>query len=139
MSGTHRHQVDLDAINVKVGRNIEKRRKTLRMSQSDLGRAVGVTFQQIHKYETGETRLPVDKLYLMCKQLDISIQMLFDGVQELLTRDFPRSATATSEVMCAHELESLVKFYVSINDQKTRKSIVSLIKDVSTICKKVEQ
>jgi DNA-binding transcriptional regulator YiaG len=72
-----RVRTDVDAF---VGGRIKQRRKALAMSQSALGEALGVTFQQIQKYERGHNRVGAGALYKMADALDVPISYFFDGL-----------------------------------------------------------
>ena len=74
----------LDASNPRVvsnnaqllGKRIRILRRTLEMSQKDLASKIGVTFQQLQKYESGQNRISVDRLYLISQALSVSIHYL---------------------------------------------------------------
>jgi len=74
------------ALNAHIGRRIEQRRKQLRMTQSKLARAVGVKFKQIYKYESGETRIPAGRLWLIANALKVPIAYFFEGFDNAITR-----------------------------------------------------
>ncbi len=124
---------DSGHINVCVGRNIEKRRKVLRMSQADLGKLVSVSSQQIHKYETGETRIPLDKIYLLSVTLNISLAELFSGIikHEIGSNQYNDNMTS---LLNEDETLKLIRNYISIDDPKARDSISQVTKQVAKIC-----
>ena len=53
-------------------------RLALNMSQADLGKKLGVTFQQIQKYESGRNRISAARLYVVCKTLNVSLSSMFE-------------------------------------------------------------
>ncbi len=65
-----------------VGRRVAERRISLGYNQSDLGRALGLTFQQIQKYEKGANRISSSKLWDAAKFLDVEISYFFEGLAE---------------------------------------------------------
>jgi len=65
-----------------VGRRVAERRISLGFNQSDLGRALGLTFQQIQKYEKGTNRISSSKLWDMAKFLGVDIGYFFDGLAD---------------------------------------------------------
>lgn len=69
-------------LDVALGRNIRLRRKSLGMSQSALGEAVGLTFQQVQKYERGKNRVSFSKLAGIAGALQCRISDLIDGLEE---------------------------------------------------------
>lgn len=65
-----------------VGRQLKRRREALGVSQTELGRALGVTFQQIQKYENGTNRLSAATLWRAAERLDVPITYFFDGLTD---------------------------------------------------------
>jgi len=57
---------------------MRERRRELEMSQADLGKELGVTFQQIQKYEKGINRVSAARLYSICKALSVSLSSMFE-------------------------------------------------------------
>ena len=70
-----------NAIETHVAARIRLRRGLLGMSQSDLARALGLTFQQVQKYERGSNRVSVGKLVRMAEILDVPLTFFFDGLE----------------------------------------------------------
>lgn len=84
---------------VFVGARIAERRAALGLSQSDLGRALGITFQQVQKYETGANRVSASKLWLTAEFLGLPINAFFPAPDDALADaepplDVPVSPTA---------------------------------------------
>lgn len=69
-------------IDIYVGRRLKELRASKRISQTDLGNSLGVTFQQIQKYENGTNRVSASKLYLMARKLGVDIAYFFDGIPD---------------------------------------------------------
>ena len=67
-----------------VGAQLKILRKTAGFSQTDLAKQVGVTFQQIQKYERGSNRIGASRLWELCKVFDVPPGRFFDGVEEHL-------------------------------------------------------
>lgn len=65
-----------------VGARVRERRKSLRLSQVDLATALGLTFQQVQKYERGLNRISASKLFEISKKLEVPISWFFDGYQD---------------------------------------------------------
>lgn len=70
----------LHRIDVRVGENIRRRRMELRMSQQQLANAIGVSFQQVQKYENAQNRISAGRLYAICQVLDEPVELLFSDV-----------------------------------------------------------
>ena len=77
MAGTRSSTVDLH-----VGKCIRERRSELGMSQTDLADALGISYQQIQKYEVGTTRVAASRLWDIAKALDVDIGYFFEGIQK---------------------------------------------------------
>lgn len=71
-----------DRIDVHVGTRVKAGRTGLRMSQEKLGEQLGLTFQQIQKYEKGTNRIGAGRLYRLSQVLQVPIQFFFDGLPE---------------------------------------------------------
>ena len=67
------------AADVQIGGRIRERRKVMGVSQTDLGRALGVTFQQIQKYERGANRVAAATLLRIAERLDCTTSQLLDA------------------------------------------------------------
>ncbi|MBL4614923.1 MAG: helix-turn-helix transcriptional regulator, partial [Magnetovibrio sp.] len=65
-------------VDVHVGARLRQRRTLLGMSQEKLGEAVGLTFQQIQKYERGANRIGASRLYQLSNVLDVSVSYFFE-------------------------------------------------------------
>lgn len=74
-----------DPVDTHVGQRLKLRREILRLSQAQVARAVGVTFQQIQKYEQGRNRVSASRLYDICRVLGVAMTYLFQGLNAELT------------------------------------------------------
>lgn len=75
--GEGRHPID-----IHVGARLKLRRMLLGISLESLGAAVGITFQQLQKYERGDNRVSASKLYLLAGALDVPVAFFFDDMAE---------------------------------------------------------
>jgi transcriptional regulator with XRE-family HTH domain len=71
-------------IDLCLGQRLKDRRERLGISQSELGSRLGITFQQIQKYECGRNRIPAARLLLLSEVLDVPISFFFKGLREKL-------------------------------------------------------
>jgi len=78
-----------------VGRRVSERRIALGYNQGDLGKALGLTFQQIQKYEKGVNRISASKLWLISQFFGVDISWFFEGLPRDATEGAPESAIAT--------------------------------------------
>jgi transcriptional regulator with XRE-family HTH domain len=104
-----------------VGARIRLLRKRLKMSQAELGKALGVTFQQIQKYENGKNRIGASRLHLAATALNVPISELFDDATE--TGSWLK---ATSSLAFDSQALRLAEAFVKISDEEVRSSLVDL-------------
>jgi transcriptional regulator with XRE-family HTH domain len=69
------------AFNAHLGRQLQRRRRLLGLTQRQLGDAVGVRFQQIQKYEAGENKVTAERLWALARALDVPVSYFFDGLE----------------------------------------------------------
>lgn len=120
-------------VDVHVGRRLRSRRTMLGMSQEDLGEAVGVTFQQIQKYERGLNRIGCSRLYQFSRALGVAVSYFFEDFQD---GNLPLPITEEPSVfeqdkLSNKEILALVRAYYDINDATIRKKILALVKAIA--------
>ncbi len=71
-----------DPVDVHVGDRVRQRRKLMNMSQEELGALIGLTFQQVQKYERGANRISASKLFQIARALKTRVAYFFDGYSE---------------------------------------------------------
>ena len=76
-----------DAVDMLVGHNIRILREDRGISQTELGRKIGVVFQQVQKYENGENRVCCGRLFKIASALDAPITAFFEGVDQSISAD----------------------------------------------------
>jgi transcriptional regulator with XRE-family HTH domain len=125
-------------IGAHVGRRIRLRRTMLGISQGELGAALGVTFQQIQKYESGANRIGASRLFDLVQVLDVPIGYFFDempeGVQALQGLDQPPEAPLdhmTGDTLHQRETLQLIRAYYSITDPAVRKRVMALLRSLA--------
>ncbi len=104
-------------VDVHVGSRVRLQRKLLGMSQTDLGNALGLTYQQIQKNERGFNRFSAGRLYRLCHILDVPIEYFFEGLEDNTSRRSP------DDVMLRPETLELVRAYYRISDPKMRDAL----------------
>ncbi len=129
-------------IDVHVGSRIRLRRTLLGMSQERLGEALGLTFQQVQKYERGVNRVGASRLFDLSRVLDVPISFFFDDMPDSLAANFGgvsgRRASGTAEAqeqfgddtLSRRETLELVRAYYRIVDPSIRKRVFDLIKSM---------
>ncbi len=73
-------------VDAHVGRRIRQRRREIGMSQEGLGNALGISFQQVQKYEIGINRVAASRLWDMAKALKVDVEYFFEGIQNRAKR-----------------------------------------------------
>ena len=127
-------------VDTHVGTRLRQRRALLGMSQTDLGKAVGLTFQQVQKYERGFNRISSSRLFEFSKVLDVPVAHFFDGADVAGTAakrkpGRPKAADkpVEAELNTKRETLELVRAYYKIRSkslrEKTRDLIQALAKD----------
>ena len=124
-------------VDVHVGSRVRVRRMILGLSQEKLGEKLGLTFQQVQKYERGTNRVGASRLFDLARVLDVPIQFFFDEMPSDLA-----SAAATgfserpaenplSEYLSTRDGLELNRAFARITDPKVRKSIVDLVRSLA--------
>ncbi len=111
-------------IDVHVGSRVRQRRRLLGLSQEKLGEALGLTFQQVQKYERGINRISASKLWMMTQILDVPVSFFFDGVDE----DQASPTPSDSDPLQTRETLEFVRAYYRITDPKARHTLFELTK-----------
>ena len=114
-------------VDVLIGQNIRIFRLQRGLSQGELGRRIGVTFQQIQKYEKGMNRVGASRLSQIADVLGIPIVALFDGTETLTVDNPERSARALLSE--PHSLR-LLQAFDKIEDETVRSMLLDLIERV---------
>lgn len=114
------------AVDVYVGSRLRLRRKAIGFSQTQLADGLGLTFQQIQKYERGANRISASKLYDAATLLKVGIAYFFEGLEDkngLL--DDARTQSLSAFVTTPEGLE-LARTFPRINDRRVRRQILDL-------------
>jgi transcriptional regulator with XRE-family HTH domain len=108
----------------------------LSMSQEKLGDALGLTFQQVQKYEKGTNRIGASRLQQISNILQVPVAFFFEGAPDLDGARPPGSKDAPSPTYVADFLATsdglaLTKAFMRIGDQKLRRRIVDLVEQIA--------
>jgi len=122
-------------VDIHVGQRIKLRRTLMGMTQGKLGEAIGLTFQQLQKYERGANRVSASKLWQMSEVLDVPVSFFFDDMPERVKEAFSgyEGLSAESDVQEEHltlhrrQSLSLVRVFGKVQDPTLRKKIISLV------------
>lgn len=124
-------------IDKHVGSRVRMRRMMLNMSQEKLGDALGLTFQQVQKYEKGTNRIGASRLQQISNILQVPVSFFFDGAPNI-----PGAAQAdgmgeapspayVSDFLASSDGLALTKAFMRISDSKLRRRIVDLVEQIA--------
>ena len=116
-------------VDLLVGARIRILLKHLGMSQTDLGNALGVTFQQVQKYENGKNRVSASRLQMVADALTVTISDLFDGV----AATSKSMSGATKSVAFDPNALRLAEAFVKISDKEVRSALVDVAEAMARI------
>ena len=118
-----------------VGSRVRMRRIMLGMSQEKLGEALGLTFQQIQKYEKGTNRVGASRIQQISEVLQVPVSFLFEGGPSGSTTaegyNDGGSPTYVSDFLATSEGLALTRAFTRISDAKLRRSIVDLVEQIA--------
>ena len=129
----------ISPIDTHVGARLRQRRTLLGMSQTTLGDALGVSFQQVQKYERGTNRMGSSRLFDLSRVLDVPVEHFFEEMPSEVAASSPaqrrRKAKAPPsyerDPLAKRETLELVRAYYKITDPQVRKRLNELIKAVA--------
>ena len=115
-------------IDVHVGDRVKVRRVELGLSQTQLGQALGITFQQVQKYEKGANRISASRLQQVSDILKVPASYFFKGSPgEMKVKGNSSPVGYVSEFISSNEGLTLIKAFMKIKDAKVRRHIVNLV------------
>ena len=114
----------IDPIDIHVGGRLRKRRRLLGLSQTQMGSHLGVTFQQVQKYEKGTNRIGAGRLFRLAGFLDIDVMYFFEGAEH--ASDPAQEALSFSKLIELEETRELVHIYYAIVDLRVRRKIIAI-------------
>lgn len=130
-----------DSIDAHIGGRVRLRRMTAGVSQEQLGAALGVTFQQIQKYEKGLNRIGAGRLYRISQVLDAPISFFYEGLPHLngssaggelgIGAEAHRESTELLNFLSTPEGYALSRSFSRIDDAATRRRLVDLVRTIA--------
>ena len=128
----------ISAIDEHIGQRVQLRRVMMGMSQQDLARMCGVSFQQIQKYETAGNRIPASRLFELSTALDTPISFFFLGLPGNIppeTRNGRRPAHVSDggsdDPLAKNETLELIKLYWKLPNDGQRQTILRMLKSLN--------
>lgn len=126
-----------DPVDVHVGQRLRVRRSLLGLSQEKLAESIGLTFQQIQKYERGMNRISAGRLYQFSKILDVPVAYFYDQfagnsrfTATLGMADNDQEEFTMGDLMQSKETIDLIRAYYSIDNPEIRKDIMKFIRSM---------
>jgi transcriptional regulator with XRE-family HTH domain len=132
-----------DPVDIHVGSRLRLRRNLIGLSQDQLGKALGLTFQQIQKYERGANRMGASRLFQVARLLKVPVAYFFEelplGIAAPLQPGFSDNKQAPLEdapgedaqIFQRRETLELIRAYYRIADPKHRRKVYELIKTMA--------
>lgn len=123
-----------DPVDVHVGGRVRLRRMVLGMSQDALGKALGLTFQQVQKYEKGANRIGAGRLKQLSELLEVPIQFFYEDYDTPVGAfgfAEPGDDDPFMELLHSQEGVELCRCYASIEDPKVRKRVLELVRSIA--------
>ncbi|MBU6474732.1 MAG: helix-turn-helix domain-containing protein [Alphaproteobacteria bacterium] len=130
-------------VDIYVGSKVKSRRLILGLSQEELAKAIGLTFQQVQKYERGTNRISVSRLVDICKVLKVQIDYFFDGSFSLSGKSGTRNLALKGfsdtkqealepDPLIKRDVMELVRAYSGIKNPQLKRQILEMAKAMST-------
>jgi transcriptional regulator with XRE-family HTH domain len=109
-----------------VGARIRMRRMMLGWSQERLGDALGITFQQVQKYEKGTNRIGASRLLQIAGLLGVGVEYFYEGLSEVRSSAAPADGPML-EFLTIPESDRLVRNFVRLKDETARRKVTDLV------------
>lgn len=123
-----------NAVDRHVGSRVRLRRQLLNMSQERLGEELGVTFQQVQKYERGTNRVGAGRLWVLARVLDVPVSFFYEGVTETMAQpgfsDGDQTPIVDDFIQSADGV-ALAQAFAKISDPKVRRRILELVRTLA--------
>jgi transcriptional regulator with XRE-family HTH domain len=123
-----------DERDVEVGQRVRAFRLQRGLSQEQLGDALGLTFQQVQKYEKGANRISASRLQHLCTILNVPVSFFFEGAPQANGTPDPvedGEAAAMTDLLATPDGIALVTAYTRVRDLKVRRAIVALVEQIT--------
>jgi len=117
-------------IDAQVGNRVRIRRMLIGMSQEKLGDLLGLTFQQVQKYEKGINRIGAGRLFEIARILEVPVDFFYDGVSAS-GESAPEASAPVMEFVSSSEGLQLSLAFMKIRDAKVRKRVLDLVKSLA--------
>lgn len=120
------HVADSDTLDMLIGRRVRRLRAARGLSQTELGQAINVTFQQIQKYESGANRIAASTLVGIARALDVAPNELLMGDTAL-----PAGAASPSVLLTTPGADALLAAYAKLGSETLRRAVLALVREMN--------
>lgn len=117
----------VNSVDVRLGQRVRKRRLEIGMSQERLAELVGVTFQQVQKYEKGVNRIAASRLYDICIALETTIAKIFEDIGKGAA-GATRGRSEVEDTLATAEGVQLVTLFAKIKSIRVRRRVIELVR-----------
>ena len=124
-----RSRAPAKTLDMHVGQRIRDKRNERSMSQTEVANALGVTFQQVQKYERGTNRVGASRLYDLSRILNVPVQIFFEGLENLA--DTLGGDAENVVHLMKPDTTELVEAYYKVDNPHLRRQILSTIRSIS--------
>ena len=123
-------------VDVHVGLQVRLRRKELKISQEKLAETLGLTFQQVQKYERGANRISASKLYEIARTLRVPMAWFFEGLSDPSEgrgdgAPAPETASFAHEFLLTQEGIDLANLFPKVQPRRVRRRLVELVRSLA--------
>jgi transcriptional regulator with XRE-family HTH domain len=123
-------------VDVHVGLQVRLRRKELKISQEKLAETLGLTFQQVQKYERGANRISASKLYEIARTLRVPMAWFFEGLSDPAEGRgdgdaAPEAASFAHEFLLTQEGIDLANLFPKVQPRRIRRRLVELVRSLA--------
>jgi transcriptional regulator with XRE-family HTH domain len=120
----------VSTVDLQIGLRLRARRREIGLSQEGLAERLGLTFQQVQKYEKGVNRVAAARLLAIAGALDVPVQYFYEGLE----LDEPSGGSSAARILTAlsdYEAQTLILAFAGVPDPKVRRHIVALVTSLS--------
>ena len=134
-------------VDVHVGARVRMRRTLLGMTQTNLGEAIGLTFQQVQKYERGANRIGSSRLFDLARVLDVPVEFFFEDMPAEVVGSSPGRRPRGAQEAPSYELDPMakretlefVRAYYKISNPQVRKRLFEMVKVIGASFEKQDE
>ena len=118
-------------VDVHVGLRIRHFRRMIDMSLERLGEQIGVSYQQLQKYETGANRVGASRLHAIASELGVPVELLFEGSPK--SKRVNKELEKFTAALSSRDVINLTRNFLRIEDPKVRRKIIGLVGQIADL------